>query len=78
MQPGKISPVIKTSFGYHIFELMSRRPAGIKGFSEVIHKIETLLIRQKQEVVYKKWLEKLRSDFKVEVNQDMVDKMELS
>ena len=78
MQSGKISPIIKTSFGYHLFEVMSRRPAGVKGLPEVIHEIESQLIRQKHEVFYKKWLEKLRSDFKVKVNQDMLNKLELS
>lgn len=78
LQSGKISPIIKTSFGYHLFEVMSRRPAGVKGLPEVIHEIEALLIRQKHEVFYKKWLEKLRSDFKVAVNQDMLNKLVLS
>lgn len=78
MQSGKISPIIKTSFGYHLFEVMSRRPAGVKGLPEVIHEIESQLLRQKHEVFYKKWLEKLRSDFKVKVNQDMLNKLELS
>ena len=78
MQSGKISPIIKTSFGYHLFEVMSRRPAGVKGLPEVIHEIESQLLRQKHEVFYKKWLEKLRSDFKVKVNQDMLNKLVLS
>jgi len=78
LQSGKISPIIKTSFGYHLFEVMSRRPAGVKGLPEVIHEIESQLLRQKHEVFYKKWLEKLRSDFKVKVNQDMLNKLVLS
>jgi len=78
MQSGKISPIIKTSFGYHLFEVMSRRPAGVKGLPEVIHEIESLLIRQKQAAFYKNWLKKLRSDFEVKVNQDMLNKLELS
>jgi len=78
LQSGKISPIIKTSFGYHLFEVMSRRPAGLKGLPEVIHEIESQLIRQRHEVFYKKWLAKLRSDFKVKVNQDMLNKLELS
>ena len=78
MQGGKISPIIKTSFGYHLFEIMSHRSAGVKGLPEVIHEIESQLLRQKHEVFYKKWLEKLRSDFKVKVNQDMLNKLVLS
>ena len=78
MQTGKISPVIKTSFGYHLFEVMSRAPAGAKGLPEVMAEIELQLLRQKQEIFYKKWLETLRADFKVEVNHHMLNKLELS
>ena len=78
MKTGKISPVIKTSFGYHLFEVMSRASAGVKGLPAVMPEIESQLLRQKQEVFYKKWLEKLRSDFTVKVNQPMLSKLELS
>ncbi len=78
MQIGKISPIIKTSFGYHLFEVMSCAPAGVKGLSEVMPEIESQLLRQKQGVFYQKWLEKLRSDFEVKVNQPMLSKLELS
>jgi hypothetical protein len=57
---------------------MSRRPAGIEGLPEVMPEIESRLLRQKHEVFYEKWLEKLRSNFKVKVNQDMLNKVELS
>ena len=78
MQRGKISPIIKTSFGYHLFEVMSRAPAGVRGLPEVMPEIESRLLRQKHEVFYKKWLEKLRADFKITINQPMLDKLELS
>ena len=78
MQSGEISPVVKTAFGYHLLEVMSRRPAGVKGLPEVIDGIESKLRQQKHESFYKKWLKKLRADFKVKVNQDMLNKLELS
>jgi hypothetical protein len=40
--------------------------------------IESQLLRQKQGVFYQQWLEKLRSDFEVKVNQPMLSKLELS
>ena len=33
--PGDLSPVIETEFGYHIIRLEERRPAGKRGFEEV-------------------------------------------
>ncbi|HDZ91599.1 MAG: peptidyl-prolyl cis-trans isomerase [Deltaproteobacteria bacterium] len=73
MEPGTISPVIKTPFGYHLLEVISRRPAGVKGLPEVIDQIESRLLREKEEAFYGQWVKKLRSDFKVEVNRDLLN-----
>ncbi|MCW5235983.1 peptidylprolyl isomerase [Verminephrobacter eiseniae] len=34
-EPGDLSEVVETSFGYHIIRLEERRPAGLRGFDEV-------------------------------------------
>ena len=34
-QPGELSPVVETSFGYHIIKLEENRPAGIRSFEAV-------------------------------------------
>ena len=47
MQIGKISPVVKTSFGYHVFEVISRAPAGVKGLPAVMPEIESQLLPPK-------------------------------
>jgi len=78
MRTGEISPVVKTAFGYHIFEIMDRRSAGFKDLPEVIDEIESTLLRQRREDFYKKWLKKLRSDFKVKINREMIAKLDLS
>ncbi len=78
MQPGETSPIVKTDFGYHLFEVTARRPAGLKELPEVIDEIESTLLQQRHEDFYKKWLKKLRSEFKVKINQDMLAKLKLS
>jgi len=78
LQIGEISPVVKTDVGYHLFEVLARRPAGIKRLPEVIDEIESKLLRQKREDFYREWLKELRSDFNVKINQAILDKLELS
>jgi parvulin-like peptidyl-prolyl isomerase len=78
MSQGKTSPVIKTPYGYHIFEVLSIRPEGMKKLPEVIFKIESKFINQKREAAYKKWLGELRTHFKVKVNKQLLNTLELS
>ncbi|MGB7421845.1 MAG: peptidylprolyl isomerase [Comamonas sp.] len=34
-KPGDVSPVVESQFGYHIIELVQKRPAGLQPFDEV-------------------------------------------
>lgn len=78
MPQGKISPVVETPYGYHIFEVLSVKPAGLTELSDAIEEIESKLFLQKREVFLKKWLQDLRNHFEVKVNQDRLSKLELS
>jgi peptidyl-prolyl cis-trans isomerase C len=78
LQAGRVSPVVKTAFGYHLFEVTDRRPAGLKGLAEVIDDIESRLLQQRQERFFEKWLRKLRAESKVKINQEMLNKIKLS
>lgn len=73
LECGKISPVVKTPFGFHVFQVISRRRAGVKGLAEVIDQIESRLISRKQEVFYRKWVNELRSQFRVEIDRDRIN-----
>jgi len=74
---GEISPVTKTPYGYHIFEVQSKRPNGFKSLSEAMDEIESILFRQKQETFYERWLIQLRGLFPVQVNRELLGTLEL-
>jgi parvulin-like peptidyl-prolyl isomerase len=78
MAPGDISPVTKGPSGYHIFEVISHQPGGFQVFSDVIGHIEEELLAQKRASYCKKWLRDLRSDIRVKINQEAIDKLEFS
>jgi len=78
LAPGDLSPVTKGPSGYHIFEIVSRRPAGFQAFSEVIDDIEQTLMAQKQESFCRKWIQSLRTDIRVKINQKEMDTLEFS
>jgi parvulin-like peptidyl-prolyl isomerase len=78
MSPGEVSPIIRTSYGYHIFELLSIRSAGVKPLPDVFGQIEAKLFVQKRESFLKEWLIDLRGHFEVKVNLKMLKQLELS
>lgn len=47
LQPGQVSDVIKTQFGYHILKVEDKQTAHVKPFTEVKAEIEPLLVQQK-------------------------------
>lgn len=78
MPQGKISPVVETPYGYHIFEVISVRPAGVKELPDVIEEIQSKLILQRREVFLKKWLQDLKNHFEVRINQNLINNLESS
>jgi len=64
---GKISPVTKTPYGYHIFEVISVREEGIRDLPEVVKEIESKLLNEQSEIFFQTWLKELRSQFRVKI-----------
>ncbi len=48
MEPGEVSDVFQTPFGYHIVKLFNRRPSGVREFDEVRYEIENMIIEAKK------------------------------
>ncbi len=65
---GGISGVVKSPYGFHIFKLEDKRPAGRRSLEEVWKDIEGRLRREKQEKKFTQWMKELRSRTKFEVN----------
>jgi peptidyl-prolyl cis-trans isomerase C len=66
LQPGEISEVVKTQFGYHIIKLTERHDAAAQSFEEVKEKIVEFLKKEKVKQLVAVYLEELRSKAKIE------------
>ena len=71
----EMSPVIQTPYGFHIFQLLEKRPAGQFGFEEVKNKIQSTLTGEKGREIFQKWYEDLRSKAEVKVYAEIFNKV---
>ncbi len=65
---GGVSGIVKSPYGFHLFKLENKRPAGLLSFEEAAPAIREKLTHEKQDRLYQQWLKELRSRTKFEVN----------
>ena len=70
LHEGRVSPVIKTKFGYHVIMLIDRRPPAIEKFDDVKERIRQNLLTVKKKKAFNDLVAKLKSQNKVEVKYD--------
>jgi hypothetical protein len=66
LKPGEVSPIFRTSFGFHIVKVYDRRPEGILPLEAVSGAIEERLLAQKKQKVIEQHLDALRAKATVE------------
>lgn len=65
---GKLSPLVKSDYGYHLFLVEEKRPATRLSRQEATREIRALLEAERREMIYREWLETLRNQSHVEVD----------
>jgi peptidyl-prolyl cis-trans isomerase C len=67
LQPGQVSDLVETQFGYHIIKLTERRPARTIPFPEVAGQIQQFLEQQQRQSMSKTFVDSLKAKRKVEI-----------
>ncbi|MCG6877976.1 MAG: peptidylprolyl isomerase [Deltaproteobacteria bacterium] len=67
LEPGKVSDVVKTQFGYHLIKVVDKKPESTIPFETVKPRIEQFLKQQEVQKEVKKYIDNLRKDAKVEI-----------
>jgi peptidyl-prolyl cis-trans isomerase C len=72
LERGAVSPVVKTSYGFHIFQVIEKRETDKPNIEESIERIKQGIQKEKLGAAYGQWLAKLRSRYKIVVNEDVI------
>jgi parvulin-like peptidyl-prolyl isomerase len=56
----KISPIVQSSYGFHIFKVLEIQPARIRNFTDVKKEVIADMRSQKEEAAFISWLEALK------------------
>ena len=72
LKQGAVSPVVKTSYGFHIFKVIEKRTTSKPNIEECIEKIKQGIRKERLEAAYAPWLAKLRSRYHIEINKEVI------
>ncbi|MBI1823196.1 MAG: SurA N-terminal domain-containing protein [Nitrospirae bacterium] len=68
-----ISPIIKTSYGYHIFRVEGKQNGKISSLSEEAPRIRTLLFQERRDKEFAKWAIDLRKRTDIQILPDALN-----
>ena len=72
LAPGRISDLVHSEYGYHIFLVEERRPAQRLPLEQARAQIREQLLAAKQEQAYQAWLQELRSRAKIDMKWSLL------
>lgn len=77
MPVGRRSPVIKSEFGFHIFELLGKKGARSDPLKEVENRIILEIQQRKQQELYTNWLDDQIRKARIFKNSELIDNLRI-
>lgn len=72
LTPGVVSDVVETPYGFHIFMVEEKRPAGEVPFEEARPRIVEALEKHAWEREFSEWVRELKAETKIVVKEDLL------
>ncbi len=75
---GFVSGVLESDYGFHIIQIVKKRPSGFMPFDEVKEQINNILEAQKEQAIFTKWMDKELRKVKIEKDQTLIESVSVS
>jgi peptidyl-prolyl cis-trans isomerase C len=73
LQVNKVSDIIRTPFGVHIFKVVDKKPERKMSFEESKKKIHTTLLHEAQEQAFHKWVEEIKKKSEIVIKYEILE-----
>ena len=72
LKAGKLSAVVETTYGYHLFLVTDRRVAHRKNDEEIREELRRILVAQNREKAFRSWVVGLRESAQIRYNEEIL------
>jgi peptidyl-prolyl cis-trans isomerase C len=73
LKEGEISDIVQSPYGYHIFQLVSKRGKSEPRFADVKDQIKKKIVRDEEEKAFQVWLKQARKKVRIKVNKKALE-----